>query len=294
MKTLLWITSLVIVLLSCSRAPLSEKRFTDLLIDLHTAEAILSDARVVPVGEQEKYMYYTGLFNKYGITRAEFDSCVCYYSRQTSRYEKIYESVTDVLNRRDTLLLRAWAELTREDTVNLAKIFRVNTRDTLLREYIRYGYTIIDTLYAIAIRERYTRSDTLPLDEINPGYLVQIDSLRPGRYEMRLRVQFDSTATGTKSRIRPYFTSSAGDTLRVREVPVYGDKHPRDYTWSYYLSDSMRYDRLHVYLFERDTLARKGVQRGKITGIRLYRKYLSPHEAQRILEQQRTWEQRGR
>ncbi|MDR2413852.1 MAG: DUF4296 domain-containing protein [Odoribacteraceae bacterium] len=288
-KILLALVAALFVVVACSRAPLGERRFTALLIDLHTADAILSDARVAPISEQEKRAYYAGLFEKYGITRVDFDSCVRYYAG-TNRYERIYEAVTRELNRRDTANLLVWAELTREDTVNLAKIFTVNTRDTLVEEYIRAGMEIIDTLYAIVPRARLVIADTLPINDINPCYRVDLDSLRAGYYEMRMRVKFD-TAT-TNSRVRALFISPDGDTVRVREILARKDPFPREYTWNYYLTDSARHDRLHVDILEPDSA--DATREGWITGLKLYRKFLPPKEARRVIEQQQLWQQRRR
>lgn len=294
MKHALTIPCAVMLLaLSCSKAPLGERRFADLLVDLHTADGILSDARLAPVGEQDKYMYYTGLFDKHGITRAEFDSCVHYYSARPERYERVYEKVIRTLERRDSANLRVWRELTKDDTVNLTRLFRVKQRDTLLREYVWYDHAIIDTLHAIGISERLAFLDTLRLDDLNPCYDIEIDSLRVGRYEMFLRVKLDSADTGKNNRIRPYFISAAGDTLRVREIIVYDDARPRDYSWNFYLQDST-YNRLRVRLVDCDSLDRPGTRRaGWVTGLRSYRKYLPPKEAERAIEQQQIW-QRGR
>jgi hypothetical protein len=287
-KRLTWITCAVAGILSCSEAPLNEKRFTALLIDLHTADAMLSDARVAPVGEREKYLYYNDLFEKHGITRVEFDSCVHYYSGQPARYARIYDAVLKTLGERDTANQRVWARLTREDTVNLARLFLVRTRDTLLSEVIWYDYTIIDTLHAVEVRERLAVPDTLWLDDINRCYRVDIDIPRVGRYELHARVKFDTITAN--AHVRPRFIFPAGDTLHAREVVIRGDTLARDYHWSYYLSDSTC-SRLSLQLVERDSADRAG---GWITGVRLYRKYLPPKEALRVIEQQRAWEERGR
>ena len=79
-------TGLLILLLvgftGCSRkkVPLDEKKFTALLIDLHRTDGTLSVARGLSgLNELKNYAYYNDLFRKYGITRAEFDSCMYYY-----------------------------------------------------------------------------------------------------------------------------------------------------------------------------------------------------------------------
>jgi hypothetical protein len=274
----------LLLALSCNRPPLGEAAFARVLIDIHTADGALTDARVAPVSERDKYMYYAGIFRAHGITRAQFDTCIHYYSSNPERYDRVYARVTRVLERRDGDNLRIWNELTRGDTVNLIPFIPVNHRDTLLREYIWYGHTLVDTLHLVAVTRRLARPDTLFLDTLNPRHDILIDSIRPGRYEMHFRVKLDSATRGIP-RVRPYFTSTGGDTLRPRDVIIYGDVRPRDYTWGFYVEDST-VNRLHVRLLESDSIPSPT---GWITALRCYRRYLPPGEARRAIEQQRAW-----
>jgi hypothetical protein len=283
MKHLLTLTLLALAL-ACSRVPLGERAFARLLVDIHTADGVLSDARVAPASEREKYMYYAGIFEKHGITRALFDSCVHYYSAHPDRYERVYARVSRVLEQRDSANLRVWNVLTRDDTVNLIPFIPVNRRDTLLREYIWYGHSLLDTLHLVTVSRHLSRPDTLFLDTLNPRHDIIIDSVRPGRHEMHFRVKLD-TSGRRPARVCPYFTSPAGDTLRPRDVTIYSDPRPRDYTWSYYLEDST-FTRLHVRLLENDTVPSPT---GWVTALRCYRRYLPPGEARRLVEQQRAW-----
>ena len=102
-------TGLLILLLvgftGCSRkkVPLDEKKFTALLIDLHRTDGTLSVARGLSgLNELKNYAYYNDLFRKYGITRAEFDSCMYYYSANTELFSQMYDVVIDSLNRQMT------------------------------------------------------------------------------------------------------------------------------------------------------------------------------------------------
>ena len=100
MKNFIWIACLIIGLAACSKTvPLNKKEFTKLLIDVHTADGILSQARDYRYQEKGNYMYYNDVFRKYGITRTDFDSMLYYYSGQKYFY-KMYESVIDTLTAR--------------------------------------------------------------------------------------------------------------------------------------------------------------------------------------------------
>ncbi|MDR0765590.1 MAG: DUF4296 domain-containing protein [Odoribacteraceae bacterium] len=284
------IAAILAAILSCARVPLGEKRFIALLVDLHTADAILADGRVAPAGDREKRAYYDGLFAKHGITRDDFDTLARYYAAP-GRHERVYSAVTRELERRDTANLVTWAALTREDTVNLLPPLVIHARDTIAETFVRAGLVIVDTLHAVVTRERLVIADTLPLDDLNTSYSVDIDASRPGNYKARLRVYLDTARVA--SRVTAYFYSPGGDTLRAREIVVRPDRRPRDYTWSHYLPDSTGFTRLHVDILLPDSV--DAGRRGWIAAPRLYREYLPPKEARRVTEQQRSWQrQRAR
>jgi hypothetical protein len=80
---------------------LSERKMTQFLIDLHTADAIMHTEQNTP---PEKYdmgrYYYPSLLEKYGITRAQADSSVSWYSRHPKQFARIYEDVVRELEKR--------------------------------------------------------------------------------------------------------------------------------------------------------------------------------------------------
>jgi hypothetical protein len=104
---LLFILILPIFLPSCQNHQeegsfyLSERKMTQFLIDLHTADAIMHTEQNTP---PEKYdmgrYYYPSLLEKYGITRAQADSSVSWYSRHPKQFARIYEDVVRELEKR--------------------------------------------------------------------------------------------------------------------------------------------------------------------------------------------------
>jgi hypothetical protein len=70
-----------------------EKELVDVLVDLHLADGMTEYTNVA--GFTDYYLdsasLYTAIFNKHGVTRAEFDSTLSYYSTRTERFQKIYE-----------------------------------------------------------------------------------------------------------------------------------------------------------------------------------------------------------
>ena len=91
----LWIVFVVLFCVTCSRAALDRDSFTALLIDMHTTDGILAEVGERRDGGRTDYMYYNALFEKYGITRADFDSCLNYYTRRPEIFQAIYDAVVD-------------------------------------------------------------------------------------------------------------------------------------------------------------------------------------------------------
>lgn len=93
---LVWlITSLFIS--SCKNRPgnvLSQKEMENLLVEVHILEGSLRAKGYYHYDQNDKMNpYYAELFNKYDITRVEFDSCLSWYTRHPKQFERIYANV---------------------------------------------------------------------------------------------------------------------------------------------------------------------------------------------------------
>ncbi len=207
--------SLVVLtgLCACSqKVPLDKDQFTALLIDMHKVDGTLAVNRGLRGNDELKnYSYYNDLFKKYGITRADFDSCMYYYSAQTVQFSKMYDVILDSLNRQLTAVDKVLNLLKANDSLNYFPI-----------------------------------TDTLRLDTV---YTVNIDSIVPGLYKFNTTLQFDSLSKNRNRRIASYFISADDkDTLRVRDIVVSPDTLKRTYNWSQY-ADSV-YSRLVINYME--------------------------------------------
>ena len=80
MKHIVWVFMIAVSVIACSKeVALNKNQFTALLIDMHMADGALEVAKFERRNEKDNYLYYNDLFKKYGITRADFDSCLNYY-----------------------------------------------------------------------------------------------------------------------------------------------------------------------------------------------------------------------
>lgn len=246
------------------KVALDQDEFTALLVDMHRIDGTLAAEKGIGrTQELKNYAYYNDLFRKYNITRADFDSCMYYYSAQTKLFSGIYDVVIDSLNRQLTGIDKVLNELKANDSVNYFPV-----------------------------------QDTLLLDSI---YTVVIDSIVPGLYKFSTTLCFDTVDRQMRRQIRSYFLSPYGntDTLKVRDIYVTADTLPRNYNWSQYV-DSL-YSRLVIsYLVPQEErnmpyLPKQGKKKpsqekplpleelgGKSWGNHLFRPYISPGTEQRL------------
>ena len=190
--------------------PLDTEQFCSLLIDLHKVDGTLAVNRGMRGNNELKnYAYYNDLFQKYGISREDFDSCMYYYSAQTNLFSEMYDFVVDSLNKELTLADKVLKDLRVNDSVNYFP--RIFLSDSLL-------------------------SDTLRLDSV---VTVTIDSIVPGLYKFSTTLQFDSISSNRTRYIVSYFVSEDDrDTLWARHISVGLDTIRRSYNWSQY-ADSL-------------------------------------------------------
>lgn len=246
----------VLVLVFCSacgndkeKPVLDQKEFTALLIDMHATDGILSINRGFTLDKEKKnYTYYNGLFEKYGITKAEFDSCMYFYSSQPQLFTKIYDAVIDTLSRRVTVEERILQKLRANDSLNY-----------------------------------YKGPDTLVIDTFPFVYEYVLDSVRPGNYKFNVMVRFDTLDTGKNNRITSWFISSDNeDTLKVRDIKLVSDTLARHYQWSQYADST--YNRLVIRFLDADNLKKIKYRQVRIWDITLFKPYTSRKTVNRLLQ----------
>ncbi len=226
---------------------LDRERFTALLIDMHTTDGLLSINRGFTTDKEKKnYTYYNGIFEKYGITKADFDSCMYFYTSQPRLFSEIYEVVIDTLSRRVTVEERVLQKLRANDSVNY-----------------------------------YQGPDTLVIDTFPFSYRYVVDSIQPGNYKFNVMVRFDTLDAGKNNRISARFISADDkDTLKVRDIRLIADTLAHRYQWSQY-ADSV-YNRLEICFLDADNLQKLKYRRAMLWDITLFKPYTSPSTINRL------------
>ena len=88
----------LLVAMSCSRRPddvLSRNKMEEVLTDLHKLDGVLLVKGFGYSGDRQNVYYYNQLLAKHGVTQAQFDSSLVYYTRKPKIFQKIYLNVID-------------------------------------------------------------------------------------------------------------------------------------------------------------------------------------------------------
>ncbi len=109
MRLLSYSLCISVILFSCigfkKKYLIPEKVLVPLLVDLHMADGIGAAQRVLPLPENlDSTVLYNSVFEKYRVSREEFDSTMTYYTNHPDNLNKIYEKVLAELSRLESEL----------------------------------------------------------------------------------------------------------------------------------------------------------------------------------------------
>ena len=94
MKKGLIILCVLLAIVGCRpRGVLSNSEFRDVLYDLHRADGIIQVAGYNYSHDAEVAAYYKHVLDKHGITQAQFDSTLVWFTDNPQRFNKIYPKV---------------------------------------------------------------------------------------------------------------------------------------------------------------------------------------------------------
>lgn len=87
---------MVVLLASCARRPddvLSNRRMVDVLVQVHRAEGILQSAGYNYGHDQEVIQYYQAVLADCGVSQAQFDSSLVWYTDHPAYFSRVYPRV---------------------------------------------------------------------------------------------------------------------------------------------------------------------------------------------------------
>ena len=76
------------------RGVLDQSDMTKILVDMHKTEALLAEKGLSYGNYSSKAPYYYFVLKKYGITQAQFDSSLVWYTKNPKKFGRIYDDVT--------------------------------------------------------------------------------------------------------------------------------------------------------------------------------------------------------
>lgn len=95
--------SIVLAILLCSfssckeKAPIEKNKMVDMVADYYLLEAA-SRHEIREIKSTDMNVYYADFLKSYGVTAAEFDSAVSYYSAHPLEFEEIYAKAIKKIN----------------------------------------------------------------------------------------------------------------------------------------------------------------------------------------------------
>ena len=91
---ILLITACLLLFTACRpKGVLSSREMRDLLYDLHRADGAIQVAGYNYSHDEELARYYQSVLDKHGVTQAQFDSSLVWYTDNPQRFNKIYPKV---------------------------------------------------------------------------------------------------------------------------------------------------------------------------------------------------------
>ena len=129
--------SLFFTLSGCRpRGILHSGEMRSVLVDLHTTDALLQMSGKQFLSAEEKSLYYAQVLEKHGITQAQFDSSIVWYTAHPQLFDKIYPKGRSDLDAKENRFLAEnglLEEQEAEDTnLDAAPSFRKRDLDSVL------------------------------------------------------------------------------------------------------------------------------------------------------------------
>ena len=165
LEKLLCLTLLVCLplLTSCrGKDVLSSRRMVAVLTDLHRMDGMIQVTGISRERGEDEIAYYDAVLAQHGVTRAQFDSSLVWYTQHPQRFNKLYPRVLDKLEAEHALFVDE-SEQTKIILAARKQHFELFTIERVMRS-LPYGYPIddyrlppIDTVRVmIPMREEWT------------------------------------------------------------------------------------------------------------------------------------------
>lgn len=184
MKQRLYILFLLaMALVSCSHRPdgvLSSGKMCDVLIDLHKTDGIIQIKGFNYGHDVEVAALYQAVLEKHGVTQAEFDSSLVWYTDHPLQFNRVYPKVMEALEKEQTLY-----SAKAEDAQELQRQVR-DSRKSGWREWVRKAMEEPD----FALYDSKSEPMSVYQTPLMPGFTPYVlDTLSQDSVYIPLRIQ---------------------------------------------------------------------------------------------------------
>ena len=108
---ILALCSLFLILAGCRpKGILHSRQMRKIIIDLHKTDALRYEKRVSNYERKTKAAYYAQVLEQHGVTQAEFDSSLVWYTAHPALFDKIYPKVLKELKDEELAFLAQYPE----------------------------------------------------------------------------------------------------------------------------------------------------------------------------------------
>lgn len=224
---LIFLTSVIALLIVACKPQVPGKylqpgEMEDILYDYHLAISMAQDENT-PDGneadgtnEERRLLYEELVLRKHGVTRADFDSALVYYTRHSDRFHSIYENISKRLSEEAVSLGGTVGDLARFDG---------NTSDTT-NIWKQAPSAVLTTREPYNVETFYVKADTTfhkgdKLVFLFKATFIFQDGYKNGEAVMAVRFQNDSVATRSVrlSESRQYDLTVSDDArLGIKEM----------------------------------------------------------------------------
>lgn len=228
---------------------LSEGKMEEILYDYHLTQAAAETERI---SSSDMYAYRLAVLRKHGVTQAQFDSSMVYYTRHTELLQKVYENLYDRLNKEAVSLGATVTELekfgeqsAKGDTANIWN----GARAMVLPAIDPFNYYS----FSMAADTSFHKGDRFLL-EFDTKFLMQ-DGMRNGVALLAIQFANDSV---TSQMVRPQNSQHYSlmvedrDSLGIKKVSGYmmfnnpGDPSGSKTTLKLMIIQNIRLIKMHV------------------------------------------------
>lgn len=170
----------------------------DLLYDYHLANIMRLDLPYEKNYQKDAYMTY--VYKKHGVTEAQFDSSMVWYTRHTKELKEIYANLAKRYEQNETLLKRAMTQRKQQLSVSMSGDSLDIWQDRSL--YLLTHSVLTDKLqFDLKTDTTFREKDALQF-KANFTYLGEQG--RPFRAVMGLKIQFENDSVVGMTRIVNY------------------------------------------------------------------------------------------